>query len=85
MVKIIIININSTTLPNSSIIYILPMYPSVTAPVLPIVCTPVSLGAYTPASPDVSIPAISPSVSSINSYGFRNSVKHPLDVTVCTT
>ncbi len=46
--------VNYTTLPNSSMTNDLPMFSSVITSVSPVVCTPVSLGAYTLVYPGVS-------------------------------
>ncbi len=50
--------VNYTTLPNSSMTNDLPVSSSVITPMSPIVCRPVSLGAYTSMSPDVSAPVL---------------------------
>ncbi len=51
--------VNYTTLPNSSMTNDLPVYSSVITPMTPIVCTPESLGAYSPVFPDVFAPVLS--------------------------
>ncbi len=50
---------HNTTLPNSSITNFLPVSSSVITPMSPVVCTYVSLGAYTPISSCVSAPVLS--------------------------
>ncbi len=52
-----IITVNSTTLPNSWMTTDLPISPSVTEPISPIMCTAASLGICTPAYPSGYLPA----------------------------
>ncbi len=52
-------SVNYTTLPNSSMTNDLPVCSSVITSMSPVVCTPVSLGAYTPMSSGVSAPVLS--------------------------